>query len=621
MKNILLFVCLVTSQLLWAQSFTTYKQHIATDRLLVIFNEGTTTEEKATIINQSGLVSGFAHLPSPHLTICSTTNFDAAQKYFATVPQVKFVSFFITDNKNHYAGVLNNFFVKLKDKNFEPLLREKLNRLGLPMATPDKYIPNLYKANNTKQLNSNTIDVCALLLNEGWVEYAAPNYLLNPEVCADPLYSRLWHIDNTGATVQGSGTVDADMDVDSAWTLTTGDPTIKIGLIDSGVDTLHSDLRANLLPGHDAVSDSTDGYPTPTYPNDGHGTCCAGILSAVKDNNLGTAGVAPGCKVLPVRAFYYIQLSPGNEPLPYSTAEAFADAIGWSWSDAGADILSSSWALPDEFIGLLPGGKQPVEDAIRTAYANARGGKGIAMFHSSGNGGTTNGPLWPGNMAETISVNASNMCDMPVAPNDCSGATWSGDYGTGLDFAAPGVRIATTDMRGNKGYTNNDYEYTFGGTSASCPNAAAVGALLLSLRPELHAEDVRNVLAQSCDKVGCTYDSSFTNGTWCPRMGYGRINAYRALQLSFVYSGITEAGANIMLNVFPNPASDICRIQLSGITNVAAKIYTLAGHEVMSTNLNEGLTTVDVAALPAGLYLLKADTGSGIVTRKVTIVR
>lgn len=621
MKNILLLVCLIASQVLCANSFTGYKNHIATDRLIVMFDAGVTTEQKETIIKATGTVSSFTHLPSPQLTICNTVDLDATQKYFASNSNVKFVSFFITDGKNHYAGVLNNFFIKLKDKNFEPLLREKLSQLGLDMATPDKYIPNLYLANNNKQLNKNTIDVCALLLTEGWVEYAAPNYLLNPVVCSDPLYSRLWHIYNTGTTVQGNGTIDADMDVDSAWTITTGDPNIKIGLIDSGVDTLHSDLRANLLPGHDAVSDSTDGYPTPNYPNDGHGTCCAGILSAIKDNNLGGVGVAPGCKVIPVRAFYYIQLSTNGDPLPYSSAATFADAIGWSWSEAGADILSSSWALPDEFIGLLPGGKQPVEDAIHTAYTNARGGKGIAMFHSSGNGGTSNGPLWPGNLAETISVNASNMCDTPVDTGDCYNDDWSGDYGTGLDFAAPGVRIATTDMRGTKGFSNNDYELTFSGTSASCPNAAAVGALLLSVRPDFDAEDVRNVISLSCDKVGCSYDSVYANGTWCKRMGYGRVNAYRALQLSATYTGVKQLDSQVTLNVFPNPSKGICNVQLNGIHSAVAKFYTLAGQEIITATINEGLTTIDVAALPAGLYLLKADTGSGVVTRKVTIVR
>ncbi|HLP52820.1 MAG TPA: S8/S53 family peptidase [Chitinophagales bacterium] len=622
MKNILLLLlCFVSTQFIHANNFNTYKTHIATDKLIVLFNDGVSAEEKAAIIRASGAVTGFTHLPWPALTICNTENMDGAKNYFTALPQVKFVSFFIADDNGHEAGVLNTFFVKLKDKNFEPMLREKLKQLNLGAPVADKYIPNLYKATNLKTTTQNTVDLCGDLVNQGWCEYAVPNYLLNPIVCADPLFVRQWHIKNTGSGVQGSGTVGADMDVDSAWTLTTGDPTIKVGLIDSGVDTLHADLRDNLLPGHDALGDSTDGYPTPVYPNDGHGTCCAGIIAAVKDNGIGVAGVAPSCKVIPVRAFYYIQLSTNGEPLPYSSAEAFADGIGWAWSVAGADILSSSWALPNELIGILPGGPQPVEDAIRNAYANARGGKGLAMFHSSGNGGTTNGPLWPGSMTETISVNASNMCDMPVAPGDCSGATWSGDYGPGLDFAAPGVRVPTTDMIGTNGFSNNEYDLTFGGTSASCPNAAAVGALVLSLRPELRAEDVRNIIAKGCDKVGCTYDVNDANGTWCPRMGFGRVNAYKALQQSFIYSGINNTNGDVALGIFPNPTNGALNINLTGISTAIARIYNFTGAELLQMELKEGLNEVDAGALPAGIYLVRTDTGSRTVTNKVTIIR
>jgi hypothetical protein len=81
-----------------------------------------------------------------------------------------------------------------------------------------------------------------------------------------------------------------------------------------------------------------------------------------------------------------------------------------------------------------------------------------------------------------------------------------------------------------------------------------VGALLLSLQPTWSAEDIRNIIAQSCDKVGYSYDSTFSNGAWCRELGYGRVNAYKALYQSLFYSGINEAQENLMLNVFPNPA-------------------------------------------------------------------
>lgn len=621
MKNLIVLLGILTAQFTWAGSPSDYKNNIANDRLILVFEPGTTAAQKAEIIQACGLVTSFVHLPSPAVTICFTTNNAAAQQFFSASSRVHFVSFFITDNKSHYAGVLNRFFIKLKDNNLLPLLNEYLKARHLGNAAAHKYITGLYTAENLNWKALNTVEVCMDLAKQGWVEYAAPDYLLNPVVTSDPLYNRQWNIRNTGISLQGGGTPDADMDVDSAWTITTGDPNIKVGVIDSGVDTLHADLAANMLPGHDAIGDSTDGYPVAQYPMDGHGTCCAGIIAAVKDNGIGCSGVAPTCKIIPVRAFYYVQVTITGDPLPFSTSAAFADAIGWACSEGHADILSNSWGLPDEFISYLQGGVQPVNDAIQTAYTNGRNGKGLAMFFSSGNEYGSAGPIWPGALPQTIAVNATNMCDSAKTPGDCSGENWGGDYGSDLDFGAPGTKITSTDMRGTKGFSSGDYTFTFNGTSAACPNAAAVGALVLSVRPDLSAEDVRNLIARTCDKVAYSYDSLYFNGTWCPKLGYGRVNAYRALQQAGTYSGISETKSAAALSVYPNPANDLLTINYKAGGNTVASLYALTGALIWSGDLKEGLNTIDISALPQGVYLLKADTAGLTVTCKVTVLK
>lgn len=623
MKNYLLFAFVLISFVSPARdNYADYPKHTANDRLLLIFTPGTSAERKAAIIEASHVVTSFTHLPSPALTICFTHDRGAASAYFETVPEVQFVSFFITDGK-HYAGVLNKFFIKITDKNFEPLLREKLKQTHLTHYHTDRYIPNLYQVNIPANSKENTIEWCNKFRNEAWCSYASPDYLVNPIVCSnDPYYNRQWSIANTGSVLQGHGTPDADMDVDSAWMLTTGDPTIKVGIIDSGVDTLHEDLMANLLPGYDAVSDSTDGYPTPNYPEDGHGTCCSGIVAAVKDNNKVTTGIAPLCKIIPVRAFYYILLQGSSGPLPYSTATAFADAIGWAWSVSGADILSNSWGLPPALLSFLPGGMQPVNDAIQQAYTNGRNGKGTAMFFSSGNDNDSLGPIWPSSLLQTIAVNATSMCDERKNPADCSGENWGGDYGPGLDFSAPGVKIATTDMNGNKGFTAQNYTFTFNGTSAACPNAAGVGALLLSLRADLTAEDVQNIIAMSAEKVGgYNYDSSFTNGTWSRELGYGRVNAYQALQLSLYYSSISSPlSKREALSIFPNPGTGLFFIRTE-LTASAWVLFDMRGAEVLRGTFAKGEGIIDASAMLPGIYLLKVNTGSSWLTGKVTITR
>lgn len=622
MKNLLFILFAFAATPLFANNYTEYKNHTANDRLLVVFNNGVTEAEKNRELEQSGLVTSYTHLPAPALTVCmvNAADYNNALAYFNANGKVKFVSFFITDGK-HYAGVLNRFFVKITDANFEPILKQKLEKNGLAKFEKDKYIPNLYLVQLQTSKGLNTIEWCSEFLKESWCLYASPDYLVNPLVCSnDPLYTRQWNINNTGSALQGNGTPDADMDVDSAWTISTGDPSIKVGILDSGVDTLHEDLVANMLPGHDAVNDSTDGYPTPAYQEDGHGTCCAGIVAAVKDNNKGIAGVAPSCKIIPVRAFYYILLQGASDPLPYSTAAAFADAIGWSWNVAGADVLSNSWGLPPSLISFLPGGMQPVNDAIQQAFINGRGGKGVPMFFSSGNENDSVGPIWPASLAQTIAVNATSMCDERKSPSDCSSETWGGDHGVGLDFSAPGVKISTTDITGNKGFAPTSYSYTFNGTSAACPNAAGVGALILSMRPDLKADDVRNVIAQSADRVGgYNYSTNTANGTWCEELGHGRVNAYKALQHLLVYSSVKNE-TETAVRVFPNPSQGVFQVYCDEATN-DWKIYSVTGGAVLAGTFGKGLNSVDASSLPSGLYVITVKTAGGIATEKITITR
>ena len=81
MKYLILIAAVFVSQLLSANNFTDYKNHIAKDRLIVMFDKNISAEKKAEILNSSGLVTHYVHLPSPALTICFFNNFDEAQKF------------------------------------------------------------------------------------------------------------------------------------------------------------------------------------------------------------------------------------------------------------------------------------------------------------------------------------------------------------------------------------------------------------------------------------------------------------------------------------------------------------------------------------------------------------
>jgi subtilisin family serine protease len=105
-------------------------------------------------------------------------------------------------------------------------------------------------------------------------------------------------------------------------------------------------------------------------------------------------------------------------------------------------------------------------------------------------------------------------------------------YGFGLDFVAPSgggsESIYTTDRTDTSVQFGDDGNYTyFSGTSAASPLAAAVGALMLSANPDLTAQEVRDIMQETCDPIGnAPYneinDSGFNTNSY---FGHGRINA------------------------------------------------------------------------------------------------
>lgn len=74
--------------------------------------------------------------------------------------------------------------------------------------------------------------------------------------------------------------------------------------------------------------------------------------------------------------------------------------------------------------------------------------------------------------------------------------------------------------------------------------AAGVGALMLSVNPEMSANMLRQMLSETCDKVGgYVYDSLMTYGAWSMELGYGRINAYQAVKKAQQSIGVSEVNS------------------------------------------------------------------------------
>ena len=144
------------------------------------------------------------------------------------------------------------------------------------------------------------------------VENVSLDYYAYPALVPnDPMYSSQWGHNNTaqmldycwgcGGHPNGSpvGTVGFDARAENAWDQSQGygDPSIIIGIIDTGVDIDHPDLL--LVAGYDFGDN--DSNPDDDSADPGHGTACAGVAAAIADNSLGVAGIAGGCSVMPLK--------------------------------------------------------------------------------------------------------------------------------------------------------------------------------------------------------------------------------------------------------------------------------------------------------------------------------
>ena len=578
-----LFVFLFLSNVAWAQQDYYYYQgekmalKISTTKILVKFGEEISFRSKMEAVSITSLVKPIYEDQVIRnniliLELAESTTKIQVRKIIAELNenlQIEYANPFFKYPGCFDMGLTNKFIVKLKGISYLEF-EELIYSTNTNIVRADKYDKEIFIISTNKNSLGNSLELANNFFESGNFEFSEPSFLKEAQRNTnDQFYSQQWALENTG---QSGGTVDADMDVNLAWTITTGRADIKVAVIDGGVELNHPDLVDNLLPGYDASGGGTNGGP---LGGDPHGTATAGIIAAVGDNGIGVAGVAYSCKIIPVTLFL------GTISL-ISDIEA-ADAINWAWDIGQADILSNSWS------GIPP--SSFIDNAISNAVTMGRDGLGSVVVFSVGNNGfiTSNDRTvrFPASNSNVLAVGASTVNDVR--------ANYS-NFGSALDVVAPGDDIYTTDISGASGYTGTDYNSSFSGTSAACPNAAGVAALVLSVNPCLTQSEVRTVLEVSCDKVGATcfnIVSGHPNGTWDRHVGYGRINAYRAVQLALSQNlhsylgGGTDLGAsgNFKWEMFDNDCS-----------NLSAAVYIVQRHEVRRS-FNYGFTPNPVVYL------------------------
>ncbi len=452
--------------------------------------------------------------------------------------------------KNHRAldiGLIDQLVLKYKE-GVSLTVKDNLNNTyGLT-----KYKQNELFGLYTISKKSDILSISNILFETGYFEYVYPElickYTLFEERTFypnDTYFQYQVTLHNTGQSFNGHyGTADADIDAPEAWAVTMGNEDIVIAVIDQGVTSNHPDLpntRQVRLNGSNIGSGSPND-PSPTG-NENHGNACAGIIAATINNNEGIAGIAPLCKIMPIR------FDDSNTP------SEMADAIRFA-ANNGADVISNSWGYddPDMIVSAIT-------DAIQYAISKdcvVMFAAGNTANHSSNDNGYV---CFPANqtISGMLSVGASDRYDQQadysptsplidiVAPSHraypYNSLYYSGIIGENLDMWSidipgsdgynswhtdQGDFFNTGDMLPTTGTNYLSYTGHFGGTSHACPVVAGVAALVLSMNPDLSPQIVCSILTASADKVG---GYTYVNDK-CDNMGYGRVNAYNAVWMA-----------------------------------------------------------------------------------------
>lgn len=388
------------------------------------------------------------------------------------------------DSSNVLQGLTDEFIIKLKPTSTISQLQDLVIQYNCILIEESEFEPNQFLISSSNS-TYNALQLANIFYETNLFEYSTPNFIFtNMLQSNDEYYSNQWALNNTG---QNGGVAGIDIKVEKAWTITEGSSNIHIAVVDDGVNLNHPDLFANILPGYDATGKGTGGDHY--YSSEKHGTACAGIISAVKDNGIGISGIAPKCKIRPAHATF------GTNNTTYWLSQS----INWA-RNVGADVISNSW-----------GGGAPndaINEAINNAANKGRNNKGCVVIFASGND-NKNGVEYPSNLSKVIAVGAVDKCGIrsgriDIVPNSCD--PWctnckpGSSYGSGLYVVAPGTNVYSTDRQGNLGYYSSDYTHDFGGTSAACPHVAGVAALMLSINPEMTQQQVKYIISATAQK-------------------------------------------------------------------------------------------------------------------------
>ena len=434
------------------------------------------------------------------------------------LPEVHFAGSVLVDDASEEALIYTeNIFVKFVDSLSAEECRGLLQSHALEIAHVAPYASNAFLTWAPEGTGQTVFELALSLLNRPDVEYCHPEVVRERE--PKRIFPRQWNLKRAKV---GRRTINASANIAAAHKVTTGEGT-TIAVIDDGFDIDHPEfaIEGKIVAPRDILSGTPDPRPRDPDPDDpeDHGTWCAGVACAAGVD--GASGVAPGARFMPIR-------------IP-ADLELFQEGLAiWHAASNGADVISCSWGAVD---GELDDADDPLHFRLRTlppmtrlaidyAVTKGRNGRGCVICFAAGNGGESVDNDGYASHEQVIAVAASNHKSVRSDYSDYGNAIWC-TFPGGDDT----VSIWTTDRLGRHGETNRKYTGGFLGTSAACPGAAGVAALILSVNPELRWEEVRDIMRRCCDRIDRKNGRYDRNGH-SPFYGYGRLNGGKAVALA-----------------------------------------------------------------------------------------
>jgi len=402
----------------------------------------------------------------------------------------------------------NEIFIGFVAGTPAPLIEDFISTNGLALVddfgdVADQGEIVVVKSNRVPETNA--FETANQFILNSIVSYAVPNLVFfrpeeirsgvsnNPETLATAAMP--WYITNIRA--------------DEAWGLLSNKPSysVRVAVIDEGVQRSHEAFPAGSIApiGYDAVN-LIEG-PNAGEPKNilySHGTAVAGTI---------IANPPPIFSSLRGVGDSFVQVVPVNIVYTNHSTDWLRIRLGIKWAKDHANVLNLSFATSP----------LQVIDAEISAAVNA----GVVVVAAAGN---DNSPrvLYPANNSQVIAVGGTGGDEKRWPPNmlctRISDFSMQGsNYGSELSVMAPAYFLKTTTIGG--------YQENGCGTSLSSPMVAAVSAMMLLANPSLNPNQIKDILQRTAYRNSYySWDISPAEGGWNVQMGYGRVDAYKAVE-------------------------------------------------------------------------------------------